>query len=193
MLLDKSEMQFIAALHVFIGTPRLAKRFVNIYRLIRVRAATLDGDFSSFIRRDTGDYRAVLTLLAVGVGRADIAPDILFRLNMASDGGGFFDWLRNAFAVHGDLASEGGGRSGPENVEIKGSRLAGMEQPFSLEIQTVVEQIRLDMKKVVDALEELDGPPFDDRLETYRKWANEVGRFSFRWHLRLLGAKSGQG
>ena len=189
MLLDKSEEQFIAALHVFIGTPRLAKRFVNIYRLIRVRAASLDGDFSSFIRRDTGDYRAVLALLAVVVGRADVASDILFRLNNCSDGGGIFDWLGNAFVCDGELASEDGGRSEPENLEIHGSRLAYMEQSFSSDIQTAAVQIRLDMEKVVEALEELGGPPFDDRLETYRKWANEVGRFSFRWRLRMQGAR----
>ena len=186
MLLDESEEKFIAALHVFIGTPRLAKRFVNIYRLIRVRAASLDGDFSSFIRRDTGDYRAVLTLLAIVVGRADVASDILFRLYNSSEGGGFIDWLGNEFACGGKTASDSGERSGPEKVETNGPRLGGMERAFPSGMQTAAEQIRLDMETVVEALKELGGPSFDDRLETYRNWAKEVGRFSFCRHLRML-------
>jgi hypothetical protein len=146
MNLREWEEGFISALFPFIRTPRLAKRFINIYRLLRVRASVVENDFSVFIDRDTGEYRAVLMLVALGVGHADEAPGILEDLHSFS-GDSFREWLANA-----------------------------RPDPF--------DQIRRDVDAVARALAKSGAPELDDRLEGYRKWSREVGRYSFQWHLR---------
>jgi hypothetical protein len=184
MLLDKCEEQFIAALFRFINTPRLAKRFVNIYRLIRVRAATLEKDFSSFIDRERGEYRAALMLLAISVGRADVAPEILYSL-LKPNGSSFRTWIESTSTKYEQMRS----RLSKERI-AQSNKTEATASPSSREIRLAeLRDASLEIHKsidtVIEALNELEnGPSFDDRLETYRKWAREVGRFSFRWHLR---------
>lgn len=101
----------------------------------------------------TGEYRAVLTLAAFGVGRADAAPEILEGLHASQDGS-FREWL-------------GGAQS---------DAVAGILQ---------------DVDAVTRALKKSGAPELDDRLESYRKWAREVGRYSFQWHLRPNSQASG--
>ena len=104
MLLAKCEEQFIAALFRFLNTPRLAKRFVNIYRLIRVRAATLMKDFSTFFDRDNGEISSALMLLAITVGRADVAPEILNNL-LTANGSSFRTWIKSASTEYEQIRS----------------------------------------------------------------------------------------
>ena len=183
MLLAKCEEQFIAALFRFIDTPRLAKRFVNIYRLIRVRAATLEKDFSTFIDRDSGEYRTALMLLAISVGRADVAPEILYNLLTAS-GSSFLTWIESTSTeceqMRSRLSKE---RKAQRNKTEATASPSGREIRLA-QLRDASLEIHKSIDTVIEALNELDGPSFDDRLETYRKWAREVGRFSFRWHLR---------
>ena len=66
-------------LHTLIPSPRAAKRFVNIYRLLRAsaprqRLEALVGD------EEHGDYCAVQLLLAIQTGYPDQAAEILRRL-----------------------------------------------------------------------------------------------------------------
>jgi len=183
MLLMECEEQFMTGLYRFIDTPRLAKRLVNIYRLIRVRAASIEKDFSTFTDRDTGSYRAVLLLLAISVGRTDSAPEILEDLHKAT-GESFSAWLADqAICYHN------------EGVELKNQRLASFKNsrinspksdPECLleNLQRASTNILDDMKAVSTALDEIKAPPLDDRLMIYTSWAREVGRYSFRWHLK---------
>ena len=85
----------MTTLFPFLPTPRLTKRFVNVYRLLRVRIAS-DGDFSAFTDRETGAYRAVLTLLAITVGRSEIAPDLLEAVADATEPR-ILDWLDRVY------------------------------------------------------------------------------------------------
>ena len=41
--------------------------------------------------------------------------------------------------------------------------------------------IRSRLDTVEKALDEHNGPPFDDSLRAYRDWAPTVGRYSFQW------------
>lgn len=179
MLLRDYEDQFIAALYCFIDTPRLAKRFVNIYRLLRVRAATLGEDFSKFIEREHGEYRSVLLLLAISVGRANVAPEILEDLHKAS-GKGFRTWIKGKSRQYekerSQLSDERIAQSGNIEATDRERRLAELRDD-SLEIHECV-------GTVIQALNELGGPSFDDHLPNYRNWAREVGRYAFRWHLK---------
>jgi hypothetical protein len=65
-------------LHGLIDTPRAVNRFTNTYRLLR---ATLQaGELDGFERPDAREYRAVLLLLALLVGRPYLSRSILRAL-----------------------------------------------------------------------------------------------------------------
>jgi hypothetical protein len=153
MMLHRGEEELIAALHFFIGTPRLAKRFVNVYRLLRVRASRMEPDFTTFTDYEHGGYRAALVLLAISIKCADVAPEILEDL-YAPKGTTFTEW-RSAMAK-----------------EYKGARLKALGT------------IKEGLAAVKASLAEHGGPPLDDTLATYSKWAREVGRYTFHWHIR---------
>ncbi len=183
MLLNECEEQFIAALFHFIDTPRLAKRLVNIFRLLRVRAATINNDFSTFIDPDNGEYRVALMLLAISVGRADVAPEILDGLYTAN-GSSFRTWIDDKFSQYQKESSLLKDERIARNEKIKTIVPPSEREKRLLELQEASLEIRKGIDAVIKALGEQEGPPFDDQLGTYGKWAHEVGRYSFRWHLR---------
>jgi hypothetical protein len=45
-----------------------------------------------------------------------------------------------------------------------------------------LDMIKSRIDTVIGELNDPNGPSFDDRLTTYREWAREVGRYSFRCH-----------
>jgi hypothetical protein len=59
-----------------VPTPRVAKRLLNVYRLLRASAAGR----VRLVDPSTGDYRAVLLLLALVVGRPELADTVLDSL-----------------------------------------------------------------------------------------------------------------
>ena len=85
-----------------------------------------------------------------------------------SEGTSFLQWIEEASNKY---EAERAGQS-----KERAARLA--------DLRNACLEIRKDIDKVNEALSELQGPTFDDRLASYRKWAREVGRYSFRWHLR---------
>jgi hypothetical protein len=183
MLLRESEEQFIKALFCFINTPRLAKRFVNIYRLLRVRAATIQGNFSTFIDRENGEYRAVLMLLAISVGRAGVAPEILDDL-LTATGNSFSQWIEDTAVQFERKRSSLSAKRVVQNRASGAVVILSERENRLVELRDASREIRKGIEMVKQALTELQGPPFDDSLPAYRKWASEVGRYSFRWHLR---------
>lgn len=72
-ILGDREQKYLQSLHPFVDTPPLAKRLVNIYRLLRVRSVKMDGGFTQFINYENGDYRAALILLAINIGHPEVS------------------------------------------------------------------------------------------------------------------------
>src|SRR6185436_4338113 len=80
------EGEFIKGLYEFIDRPRLAGRFVNVYRLLRARAAD-DAEDSTFAANAASvDYRAALILLAVNVGYPRVAGHFFQALGDSKEG-----------------------------------------------------------------------------------------------------------
>lgn len=74
--ISADEQALMKEVFPFIPSPRAAKRFVNVYRLLR---ATVDReDWSRFLGADgTGDHRAVILLLAMLIGYPSEGTEIL--------------------------------------------------------------------------------------------------------------------
>ena len=83
--IERVELEAMQALAPLLGTtPRTTKRFVNIYRILKVRAQ----DRPQFLR-DRGaasEYRIVMFLLAVSAGLPGLAPEFYSALQEAPDG-----------------------------------------------------------------------------------------------------------
>lgn len=77
---EDHEEKFLRQLHAFIDRPRLAKRFLNIYRLLRVRAAETPESEDFALSAQSDDYRAAQVLLAINVGHPRIAAWMLPRI-----------------------------------------------------------------------------------------------------------------
>jgi hypothetical protein len=184
MLLHDYEEKFIMALFPFISTPRLAKRFLNIYRLIRVSAASNKIEFKKFIHPEQGEYRAVLILLAIVVGRADAAAEILNDLS-GGESKKFTTWLRNSYKEQNktdpppNSGQDGQSQESNAPVSINDTSIR------TVDLRKAALGINQDLKGVIKYLNDHEGPKFDDHLAAYRKWTREVGRYSFQWHLKL--------
>ncbi|MGW5649098.1 P-loop NTPase fold protein [Saccharopolyspora sp. NPDC003752] len=76
--LQTDELEFIQRLRPLLVTPRAVKRFVNLYRLVRTTVL----DEKAFIR--TGEYQAVLVLLAVLVAAPEGCRALIAMLRDAS-------------------------------------------------------------------------------------------------------------
>ncbi len=177
MKLRDYEEQFIQALFQFIDTPRLAKRFVNIYRLLRVKAANSEERFPTFIDKDRGEYRAVLMLLAMVVGRPQVAPEILDSLD-TTKGSGFRAWLEEKSKEYQEERRQLSAKLMARSVETDTVSLPNTRERRLAELQEATQGIGRCVEALIRALDELKGPSFDDQLSHYVNWAAEVGRYS---------------
>jgi hypothetical protein len=91
---EDHEQRFIATLYNFIDRPRLAKRFINIYRLLRVRADD-EGESEFAASANSEGYRAALTLLAILVGHPNVASKIVEALERSGSNGIWMELLDN--------------------------------------------------------------------------------------------------
>ena len=78
--LVEAERTLIKQLSGFFTTPRLAKRFLNIYRLIKFGLGESNQDYRSFSKYPDGEYQAVLVLLAIVVGFPIVGVELLRKL-----------------------------------------------------------------------------------------------------------------
>jgi KAP family P-loop domain len=151
--LDPREQQFMPRLHELIPTPRAAKRFVNVYRLIR---ASIDkgSDLHWFL--DGGEFAAAQILLAMVSGAPAESSEILERLLALS------------------------------------KRDAMTTQWWELVDQVVKPQLhRPQWKRFNARLESLRRDyQVPSACDSYRKWADDVARYSFYSGRVLLGAEA---
>jgi len=77
--ISRAELEFMSGLAPLLGrSPRTLKRFVNVYRLIRVGLSPYERQLFLNAARGLADYRSVLFLLAVDTG-APLAAKLLFE------------------------------------------------------------------------------------------------------------------
>jgi hypothetical protein len=185
MLLEDWERDFIASLYPFVSTPRIAKRFLNIYRLLRVTAAKEEGAFAKFIDRENGHYRVVLLLLAISVGRAETGPQILEDISRINTKAVHLStWLPLAAETYQEEWSKLFDARSKQNAQ------SGIAEPPSQrekQLESLIRataEIQASLKGVRARLKSNGGLTLSDRLSLCRQWSCEVGRYSFGWHLK---------
>jgi WD40 repeat protein len=104
---SQAEVEFMARLGELLPTPRVAKRLVNLYRLVRIGVRS--GELAEFVGDENGaPYQAVQVLLAILVGHPEFARE-MFRVILNSAGEGFRE---RDYADLAAVAAEAGGRGG---------------------------------------------------------------------------------
>jgi KAP-like P-loop domain-containing protein len=83
LALTQAERDFTATVAASLRTPRMVKKFTNLYRLLRVGLDDRSGGLDRFLQENTGDapeYEAVLILLAMIIAFPEDASSFLLGL-----------------------------------------------------------------------------------------------------------------
>lgn len=161
--IPEREQEALHHLSPLFATPRTIKRFVNIYRLLRVSLP--ESGFSALEGRGDapGEYRAALLLLAVVAGQPNLAPTVLRDVTEwghAHPAGSWKDLLSHLAATAGSTQA--------------GKRLH-------------TQLVRIDQ-----AWRQKTGEPFiPNDGQTLAAWAERVSRFSFSVHAGVSEEPSG--
>jgi hypothetical protein len=150
--LTDHEIRFIQALAPMVTTPRAGTRLVNIYRMLCSTQAT--GGSSRFLdlNTGTGDYQAILLLLAIVSGFPSLAAwvfEALLKTDLNRDWPAFVDGLQEPSPGVGEAASE--------------------VQPDDW----------TRMKEALTAIKDSGNVQVPSELRAYCEWAPRVARFSF--------------
>lgn len=160
--IESWEREFMATrLHEFIGTPRLTKRFANVYRLLRVTVKP--NEYESFARNDlAAGHRVVQVLLAMNVGFPRVGSVLLRAI-------AFPDRLPTAArcTTWKDFVAA---------IDTKSSHA------LLKELDLDADQLE-ELKRVHPLLTDLESYVAAD-LSSWKGWAPKVGRYSMYWRGR---------
>jgi hypothetical protein len=145
------EQSAMATLYPLIPSPRAAKRFVNVYRLLR---ATLTAEeFDDFVREEGGNYRVVLLLHAVITGHPVAATEVVRQLVESTGDQQWWEFVK--------------GFRSRSVVPAGASATARMEGER--------------WRALADDLDRVQGAFADvGSITRFRRWAPRVARYSFQ-------------
>jgi hypothetical protein len=156
LFLEDFEERFLCTLFEFMDRPRLIKRFLNLYRLIRLRAAEVESEFDAFAGSPSAaGYRAAAVLLAVNVGHARLGHRL----------------LQAVLSGPAQLPDRENGKSG----SLTWTDLFD-NPPYGLIRDPERDQVELGA--IRRKLESIGVP---EGLDAYKPWAEAVIAFSFQW------------
>jgi hypothetical protein len=157
LFIEDFEERFLVKLYAFMDRPRLTKRFLNLYRLIRLLAAEDPRDFEVFAGSPSAHgYRAAGLLLAINVGH----PRLGQRLLQA---------VIDTPAAKRDVGPDGSA----EPIELTWTEF--LEQPPAGAIR---QSDLAELGLVRSRLRGIDKPK---TLGLYKPWAEAVICYSFQW------------
>jgi hypothetical protein len=156
--IEEWERKFMKQLSGLIPSPRAAKRFVNIYQILRTLVD--EHEHRAFVGDKTqGQYQAVLLLLAILTGYPTQATQILSDLQEQEHPESWWNFIDNYELQLKDTNSENGNNQAADN-------LSEAEAESWLELLDKLKQIRTSIP--------------DRPCKDFSKWVPEVARYSFR-------------
>lgn len=162
------ERKYLTALYPLIPTPRAAKRFLNVYRLIR---GGLDlAELRHVAGSEAGQFRVVLLLLAMLTGYPAEATVVLRGLTREEPDDTWWNYL-DSLAARRDAFGAGDPGAGDDPF-------AGVEDVDPGRWEDMLRKLR-SLRTLI---------PEDYSCEAFVKWAPEIGRYSFHSG-RLVGAR----
>jgi hypothetical protein len=164
MAISEEEQSFMQGLAQFIPTPRAAKRFVNIYRLLRASAD--DAERAVLLEQEPSEsrlYRAVLLMLSLQIGYPDQSAELLAEIVEAPETATISSLIANR---HADEEAPT-----PANGRVSHGEV--LERP---------RDERDKWSEVAEKIQRLEGIDLN-RIHCggdLKKWARRVARYSFQ-------------
>lgn len=183
--LDECEREFMKLLHPLIPSPRAAKRFVNVYRLLRTSVNA--NERAAFVRENKdGEYRAVQLLLAIQTGYPEQATEIIRDLFEENSRESWWDFIHKYEEKYGELEEERpaalAARAAAKGVAVQtGGSPAGPvgTAPAVAEAGRRLEAER--WRQFLDRLNRLSSHILVAKsCDDFVKWAPRVARYSFQ-------------
>ena len=159
LVISDDEEDFFKQLYALAPTPRSAKRMVNIYRLIRAKLPVTDLPVFLGDKKTPGEFKAVLTLLAVLTGFQNEAPYFFRQVNHADDRIPWPEILETILPRRKSTETESYYNDVLPEIS-KADAVAWRRLYFALKGIYKLGQVPTEAKP-------------------YRKWAQQVARFSF--------------
>jgi len=176
--ISKDEREYMGELHELIGTPRAAKRFVNVYRLLK--ASTAPSHVVEFEHASL--HQPILLLLAVLTGYPAEATEILRALLDDDRTGGWLEFVAGIDAPT-RLLQRGlaGKKRGPADEFRPKDRLPEADQVDAERWSVLLRKLA----RIERRTGRLD-------VELFRDWARPVARYGFESSRILLGERPGE-
>lgn len=171
--IEKWERDFMKQLFEMIPSPRAAKRFINIYRLLR--ASVDDAERQYFIGNERGGkHRAALLLLAILTGYPAEATEILRALLEEEHTETWWKFIET-FRERAEQPQP------PADADNNNQNGSATEEALDAEVQRWGQLMKALDKIREEKTEEL-GPLFDDHqpCEDFVDLAPQVARYSFQ-------------
>ena len=178
------ERNYIKQLFPLIPSPRAAKRFVNVYQLLR---AGVTGDRREEFIGDTthGQHRAVLLLLAILTGYPAEATEILRDLLEEQPKGSWWSFI-DTYKQRGEIPPAENNHPSEQSVSE-----AEAENGHASEQSVLVAQAER-WRQLLATLTELRGLiPARQSCADFVEWAPQVARYSFHSGRVLLNQRGG--
>jgi len=165
--LDDCEREFMKRLHPLIPSPRAAKRFVNVYRLLRTTVG--ENEKTAFVAEDKqGEYQSVQLLLAVQTGYPNEAMEIIRDLIEQSPEGSWWTFVEGYAR-----------RYAPRPTKRPASRSANAARRVQPEVVTG-EPEGTSWLEFLERLNHLRPAMPDVSCRGFVKWSPRVARYSFQ-------------
>jgi hypothetical protein len=160
LIVTQKEVEFMAELVSLIPTPRAAKRLGNIYRLIR--AGVSRGQLKKFLgcHQMDGEYRTVMSLLAIQVGFPLVANELFARIRLNP--------TQSWEEIHAVLVAA------DDSLERNGLRMIDHQHDPSAAWSRERARLAACLKSLITG-QKIVGAP-----NTYSRWVDRVNRYSFR-------------
>ena len=176
--ISKDERDYMGELHELIGTPRAAKRFVNVYRLLKASTApshVVDFEHASL-------HQPIILLLAVLTGYPAEATEILRALLDDDRTGGWLEFVAGIEAPTRLLQRGLAGKTrGPADEFRPKDRLPETDRADAERWSVLLRKLaRIEARTGT-----LD-------VELFRDWARPVARYGFESSRILLGERPGE-
>jgi phospholipase C len=159
--LKDCERKFMWKLHRLFPSPRAAKRFVNIYRLLR--AAMSAEELDNFVRDDeSGEYKALQLLLGIQTGYPEQAAEIINKLLETRPKGAWEEFLQTCGPSTGKTTVTAGLPRAQDNRSAEQAKAESWEE-FKKRVKEVASEVFEKMS-----------------CTDFLKWAPRVARYSFQ-------------
>ncbi len=176
------EREYMKKLHRFIPSPRSAKRFVNVYRLLR--ASIDDQRLQAFIsNKDGGQHQCVLLLLAMLFGHPAETTEILRALLQGDPSETWWNFIDSFNSQAASTTSSNNGTT----PDIK-SRAATSTPSIDSTVPNSASEAETEgWRQLLEKLEEVRSLVRKDQpCKDFVVWARQVARYSYQSRLILF-------